>query len=664
MVRVAFVAVLLLAAAGCSVFLKPANEDLGLPTRFDGGDASADGSDGGVDDASDGDTMGHDMGPDACMPRPEDCNDMTGDRDCDGYAGCNDLDCQSSFACCAGGTSFIAEEWMGSVTSSWGRLPNAAGWPSALTMPTGILHFGTDGVSRGLRWAAECPSLGLGFETDVIFHVGSCPGSTSCTDHAAVLLTPAVGLPSASLPADLEVSVTATPPQLHVRAGGADLTGSPAALTLDATNEVEILVGVTPGVVAGIPVLLATVSSVSGVSTTPIVIDAPFARLADLLPAGTCGNAGPGLYYTVEGTGQTVGLQRNDASTLSCANPSQLAGALSQVTVTDLGWTDGFAAGGPGAPSLAAYATATATRNYELFADASHDARALESVAHVHFELARATQIHAPGWPPPMTTWTNPVTPAAALFDATRSIREPTVVALPGTPVSYLGFAAEETATPGIYEARLLLIGSLDVALGHAIALPAGECTSVRDPAIARDTGGRSPLWLFYTCEHGTMPSDIRAVQLDGSNEPSGPSTVVVTSAVGAWASAGVRGPEPLLRYTASPGPGEPAVRLRLFFTGTSPGGGVLGMAQGQGMDVMELPLLTPYAGNPIATGAEAALGGCTAPNHCEISGVAVAKDPAATSTLDMVLARRVDSPTAGTAWQLLLVTQTLETFW
>src|SRR6185369_3286566 len=161
------------------------------------------------------------------------------------------------------------------------------------------------------------------------------------------------------------------------------------------------------------------------------------------------------------------------------------------------------------------------------------------------------------------------------------------------------------------------------------------DCSSQRDPAIARDTRGdassESPVLLFYTCEHDSGAPDVRAVQLtfdmyqpmDGTVR-----TVLSATAAGTYASAGVRGPEALLRFDAA---GPSKVRLRVYYLALSPAGQTLAMAQGQGSDVVEaLSTLAPFAGNPILRGGEAVLGGCPSGpgDHCEISGLGIVKDP------------------------------------
>lgn len=670
------VAVLTLPA--CSLLNHPA----ALPAPpSDAGVTDAEGLDAG--DAGDGGNV--DGGP-VCRAREVCFNGPSVDDDCDEATDCADLDCANAAACCDDGTgaALFTENW-GAATFEVNWSFAAADMASTFTLSDGALtSFNADGRVRSLMpsdGARRCVPLALGARIEVVLDATRC-STIACTDEAAVLLTgadsPASGV---ALAADLRVGA-GHDGALRVTSGSTSLLPVAASLAVGGRVVIEI----SPSARDGVAVLAARVLTGAVGSEAVVVADGAF--IAQSLLRACPG--GPGLAIAVEGRGSTVTVGRLSVTPLACTNPRLFMAGGNVVTTANVGASDGWTSGGIAAPALLPEMDIE-----HLFYDATNVERDLESIAPIDFAIGAAdgasfTATWNPllgsdgvvghayvGTTPPACT-TPPCTPG-------RSVREPTASAnylddvIDGT-THVLAFARESAASSDVFAIEYVDAPVRNdqpvTVLPSMLVEPSTDCSSVRDPALAQ--AGAVPsdgLWLFYTCERGAEESTIRAVALEltaGVLGPiSGTDVEVIAPGIGVYAEGGVESPAALVRVREMSLPEFPEriLAVRLWFVARGRDGRrSLALAEGQiGVPAPSapastpIPVLAPYAANPLMYGDAAVLGACD--GDCDVRDVGIGRLPSET-VLTVLVARRVDRTAGGTEWQLVPLVQTLEARW
>jgi hypothetical protein len=654
------------------------------------------GSDGGASDAALDPDMDGDAGP-GCLAREICFNGASQDDDCDDAVDCDDLDCAGNAACCdtAGSSARLDEPWNAIDDLVWYAATSVD--EGSVSTDGGALRFGGDGVLRSIM--LDVPDVGclplvsgarIAFTANV---AGGCVLGDGgvCPDEIAMVLTAATSpLSGRALPADLRVAVGGDG-NLRVTSGATPLLRTPASLGTDGRVVVEI----SPTARDGVRFLSVRVVTFDGGVERQVVANEAFVRQDDLRSCAvtpmSAQRAG-GLQLAFEGRGASVTFGGLTASPLACVNPVTFFQAGDVVTAATLPVAGAWNAGGLGAPALL-----RGRGNELLFYDASNVERDLESVGTLDFSVGAAGAASfrsVMGWdsrpaqdggaPSPAYLGQTPPTCIGDGCTSRISYREPTAAAtwdaLGVFPEStfLLGFARE--AVEGAYEIAYLeeffaptrAPGSAPEGV-MALVRPGTECSSVRDPAFAQaGLDAATGLWLFYTCERAGSPSSIRAVTLEERDfvwrAIDGTDREVVSAAVGAYASRGVRGPAPLVRMFPDGAAGATlAVRLWHMALGTD-GRRTLALATGQvsvgeiaAVPTSAIPALVGDPASPLLDGSAAVLGSCG--GSCDLEDVAVGWRPG-TTDLVFMLARSVYSPGSGTARELVPIGQTLERRW
>jgi hypothetical protein len=632
---------------------------------------------------------GIDAGADASLPaaRVEDCA-APGDEDGDGLSDCADFACQGELACCLEGEPLFVERWQSAdLGALWSPLPSAD--PIFPTVSDARLtSFGSD-EPHGIMRRACVPLLG---GADISFEVEAMGCDTGpCVGEAALVLSPAHdALPGRFPDHDLAVRVTPSGELKITQAG--EIIGT-ASLSVGAPETLHV--AITPGVDdRGAPVLFATVTLVGArdvLTRFPMVEQD--ALVDDVDP---CRDA-PGLYLGVVGAGSGVSVGELSAASRQCVNPSHFrggGGAIATLTSEVLGLDPSWAGGGIGSPSLVASMSADGQNlRWDVAMEGTNDAPELERTAHVGYAIGHARNVHGPAssWSVDPDAWGRPLgsaleprvgedPPSCALEDCASpptSARDPHLYAerFSGAREGqidrlYLTFAREWAIADGrdrfaLYAGLPLGLvpsaGALGVAPSPQVApddVPAGRCTSLRDPALvstspAHDGG----YWLFFTCEREGAPSVVLAALLSHQftlvRVASAPA--LEPSMLGAYAAGGVRGAEPLVDF----GPdGRALVRL-WFVARDARGEPTIALAQGETTAAElegALPLFAPYPANPVLRAGASALGPCD--GVCTLESLAVTRHADEAVWVRLLVTRRVAPTDGGRRVELLPLDQ------
>lgn len=657
-------ALALLVAPGCSVWNAPDRGRLDAGLGADAPDLDA-ATDGDLDGAADGGLDAPDGGP----PRTERrCADDL-DDDMDGFIDCADLDCATDvMACCSsGGSAVVNDAWTSAALTGWSRLPTGLDGPNA---PTGAgqplsrftstrSNFARAIIHDPVGAATGCIAIDPGVVITTSLRlmddsIESCP-EDECDERAGILLTavqPATAVASYSngdvLPDELGVRLR----RLGSAMGRVEVTVAGSIVsTLAVTNDVvSVEIQLVPGVDEdGTPVSVTTVTlTPSGTPTPVLALDrAPALARSTLLGAASGCAGGRGLYLAVEGVGNRVGVGTLRVVPQVCPNPNYFRSAGDPLEASDLGASAGWTAGGVGAPSLF-YSdddgAAAVVDRWDVFFDASDRNRANETFATVRFAAGGTIfigdELLAGGGLPRAS--------GAPLVDAafptcggtcTESNRDPDFWFRQNaereldSSSGWLVWSRRTAA--GVWQ---IMIDSLETSAGGTIGGPevllttaasggaaaVTECTALRSPAlVARPDGG---LWVFFVCEHGGMPGDVRVAELSattGALEAVRPAPVL-TPAMAPYARLGIQDVDAEV-WTSNLGTENAEVIVRLWFVARAGGLPVVGLAEGvsRGLDA-DLPMLGMFAGNPVLRSDDERLPACT--GLCRITSIAAGR--------------------------------------
>lgn len=693
-----FGALLTLAGVGAGCWETPSQEwyDAGL----DGG-----APDGGCDAACcgaeccDGSACVEPDGGRPPRPRESLCEDGL-DNDADQLFDCADSDCAARPSCCDvdDGAHLLTEDWSApDLDVLWDYLPSSAPTSSPARQLEGgtmMLTGWSDVQPHALAYEGCIPlALGAEFTFDVIATAREemCEArNVPCNHQAAVVLSPvrdtSPGQPLFdALAIRVHGDVRADPDEpaydnhamLRLTQGGVEQ----GRVLIAPEVRYQVTLFVTPTAQDSRPALGAVLelrhAGADSDSAPLATLSVPFISWQDDLVTGAsgCMQLG-GLYAAVEMVGSGARLGPLLATALQCANPSQFQTApMGTVTLTSdsLGVPPSYGGAHVGSPSLGSSfnsATSTVVR-WDLFFDATNDPPGLELEVpgvRVGYAIGHARTATFGALPADWTTSSTPrvgADPPSCIVSGDTcsepSVREPFLLLRRDADEVIQGdfalaFAAER---PGrVHELRVDTNVSLSpnaplTGSGEPLLAPFASCEDLRDPALVPVHGGSGGYWLFFTCVPADKVSEIRAVRLDDELQPvEDPALetvrVVLPSALGALATNGVFGAEPIVRSSAAgltlllwlvarDGVGDTSVVL---FTGQLAATMTSDAGVPEAPPLETLPTLEPYLANPVLRSDDPALGGC--PGFCRITGLAVSDTAGTPEELRFVVARRV----------------------
>lgn len=642
----------LLALSGCTILLAPDRDaiapDLDAQAQLDAG------MDAGIDAGNDGG---------GC--RPTETLEVTceggGDEDCDGYVDCEDTDCRGASVCCRGARD-VDSVCLASLVEWRAQPPGTTEIDIAGSCgDERVTSFGVDGVPRALM-SAKCQPIGFGMRFEVQFDVEAACGLPPC-DYAALALTPLPTLVSGEpLSSELRAVVRADKTVALERAG-TELARSATPFTGTAPIRLRLVLEPGPDE-SGRDVLFATATFAQDGRTEALAARAPILPLADLRCLGPSGPE-VGLYAAIEGVGEGVQVRGPLARTeFQCSNPSQFLRRPAELSTTSI---EACAPGGVGAPALVNYCRehceATPEQiQWELWADASDVQRSDESFRFIDFGVCgwAATQPQPPGtgeW------FARPADADPFLWADDPSSREPTLLPIAQHGVeprvervafAYAERTTAEAETYAVHGGVMLTAPTERPGTRRQLLTPAqtSDCRSLRDPLLladweATDVGHSvSAAWLLFTCEREDgAPRSIGAARLSvgaslALDESTPIRTDVLSASVGAYAERGVFGAEGFIEASG-------ADRIaRIWFLARDGRGRVrLAYAQGRGPASEGLPILSPYAANPLLDGSEDILGD-DCDRGCTLTGLSVTPSFIELGNYQFLIARSRLTPT------------------
>ena len=634
-----------------------------------------------------------DIGPDADIgapqPDPErDCDDGI-DNDSDTLVDCADFDCAGAERCCRDGATIISEDWTApDLSFRWEPLPRSDPDPSPLREPFSGAQdlLGWDDRDLHALLYHRCAPLALGAEVQVDIIARSLPDDgplancaarrfEPCDQGASFALTRVSDLiHDIGFTEDLALHIhghdeegitnTSVIQQAQVRLTQAGVQLHQADLVPDVRYTVTLRL--RPDVSGPRATLIADIElkRVNGAGE-PIVWPGVFVAPLDTLLRDDAGcDEVTGLRFGLQMRGQGARVGPVALRGLECANPSQFSALSSEGATLDaelLGLGESYAGGVLGSPSLtSAYNTLSdLNARWDVFVDATNDARELEGVADVRYAIGHA---RTPTFIAQASEWDGSAAPrlgddppscAVSGGCTTRSYRDPFLLAR-RTSADVLddwALAFARQGDDGRYELRVeqdvsfspdVPIGGEGVALLHPSEILG--CDDLRDPAIIPlEQGG---YFVAFSCRRDGG-GDLFAMRLGSDFRPVAPLDIRLLlrdSEVGELGAGGLFGPE--LQVV-----GDPAdeLELRLWFVGRDRVGEasvLLATGQARATGGADASLWPPpafqlYPANPVLRADDASLGGCE--STCRLLGFAVAEDVDEPGAFRFLVARDVN---------------------
>ena len=580
----------------------------------------------------------------------------------------------------------IDEDWtVANLSPRWSFAPTEPpAWdPIIGIVDTGrvISGFDTPNEPHALV-SRRCVPMASGNEINITLRAKgqfSCNNENICSEYAGIVLSRFTDMARDERLLD-EISVLLhAGGYLQVTQNGSEV----ASASLQEDIDYQIRLQLAPALDQdNTGVLEATVRVSPNENETPILTDFRVADLDGMLTDGSDCAEVPGLRVAVEGKGNGVDVGPVGSTIPDCANPSQFESAGATLTSEDLGFNPSWTEGSIGAPALGSTPLDEENIVFELMVEGSNNPPDLEPITHIGYGIGHASTSvpnGASGWSDNPFDWLS--------SDETKLGDDPPSCLEMGCPMTtsvrepHLLFVGEERSRVVSYAREIDTMVARDVFALHfssdvlapdvplAIDVPEVEpsdisgCVSLRDPSlIPVDSSSMPGYWALFTCEKSDgIPSEIQAVRLTASLKLATPivhKRLLAANLLGAFAEAGVYGPEALVTFDPNGG-----FALRVWFMARALDGSVsVALAEGSSDpgDSLEsgLPELNPFPANPLLSESSPILGSCD--GECELKDLAVCRRADDFERIRFVLARSVNSITEGRFDELI----PLEQFW